>query len=129
MSAEIPASITSFVEKHIDSVELLHVLALLHDHPEQDWTLDSISAELRSSVSSVEKRVKALVDRRVLAADAWSGTVLHYRAFNAERGKAISEFLAYFKHSPYRVIELIFSNRTLGIQSIANAFRFRKEDS
>lgn len=128
MAPDIPQSIGSFVEKHIDSVELLHVLALLHDHPEREWTLDAIASELRSSESSVEKRAKALIDRRVLAPGARQGSVLRYRPYDEPKGAVISEFLVFFKHSPYRLIELIFSNRTLGVQSIADAFRFRKED-
>ncbi len=123
-----PEGVRQFYERHIDSVELLLVLILLHDEPTRLWTIERITDELRSSETSVEKRIQALVGRRVLHEDAVRGGEIFYRPYNAEMGAAIDEALLYYRDHSNRIIELIFSKPTNAIRSIADAFRFRKDD-
>ena len=128
MASDIPDPILRFFEAKIDSIELVHVLMLLFDRPEERWTIEKISGELRSSESSVAKRVETLVGRGVISRASVEGETVKYVPFDAEMGRTVQEALAYYKTRPYRMVELVFSNRTNTIRSIADAFRFRKED-
>jgi len=64
--AALPASVVTFVHGCIDSVEQLAVLALLSDQPEKEWTTTTLSQELRSTETSVEKRLSSLARAKVL---------------------------------------------------------------
>ncbi|MBS1962377.1 MAG: hypothetical protein JST04_09190 [Bdellovibrionales bacterium] len=128
MALDPSADVLRFIETHIDSVELLHVLMFLVDRKGESWPTAAISRELRSSESSVNMRVRTLVERKLLAADALKDGKVEYRAGANAPESVVIEALAYYKLAPYRVVEMIFSKRTNAIQSIADAFRFRKED-
>ena len=128
MSAPLSEDLRAFFEEKIDSVELLHVLILLQDRSGEVWTLRKISDELRSSESSVEKRVFALRDRGVLSRDALAGAEVRFLPPDPEMGRRIADAVTYYRAYPYRVVDLIFSKRTDSIRSIADAFRFRKEE-
>jgi hypothetical protein len=119
--------VRSFLEGRIDSVEQLHVLILLHDSKGRAWTAAAISEELRSSESSVTKRVQNLIDRKILAPAAVSENKIQYRAFDEETETQVSETIAFYRDKPYRVIDIIFSKPRDPIQTLADAFRFKKE--
>lgn len=119
--------IKQFVEGRIDSVEQLHVLILLRGDAKQSWTIPSISEELRSTPSSVEMRLRKLVDKKVLAENAFEGEKILYRPFSEETDQCVGELIDYFREKPYRVMDIIFSQPRDAIHTLANAFRFRKE--
>lgn len=124
---QIPENIRQFIFACIDSVEQLEVLAMLHDQPEKDWTYLALSQELRSTENSVEKRVRDLVDRRVIqpiAADSF-----RFNPRSDEIRQVVHDLVGVYRLRPYRVMELIFSKPVNAMQSFADAFRFKKEDS
>lgn len=128
MALDPSAEVLQFIENHIDSVELLHVLMYLVDRKGESWPFAAISRELRSSESSVNTRVRTLIERKLLAADALKDGKVEYRPGANAPEAIVIEVLAFYKLAPYRVVEMIFSKRTNAIQSIADAFRFRKEE-
>ena len=129
MSAEqiISARVTEFVSHSIDSVEELRVLLLLHERSEREWTLTEINNELRSTAASIEKRVRDLIGKRVLAPDSLHGDKIHFVPFSVEVEELVMVLAGHFRVRPYKVIDLIFSKPSSAIQSFADAFRFKKE--
>lgn len=124
---QIPENIRQFIFACIDSVEQIEVLALLHDNPGKDWSNLALSQELRSTESSVEKRLRDLSDRRVI--QPITGTSFRYAPFSEEARHVVTELMGIYRLRPYRVMELIFSKPVNAMQSFADAFRFKKEDS
>lgn len=124
---QIPENLRQFIFAAIDSVEQLEVLALLHDHPEKEWTNLSLSQELRSTEGSVEKRLRDLVDRRVI--NPITENSFRYDPRSDEVRQTVSDLVAVYRLRPYRVMDLIFSRPVNAMQSFADAFRFKKEDS
>jgi hypothetical protein len=124
---QIPENIRRFIFACIDSVEQLEVLAMLHDQPDKDWTYLALSQELRSTESSVEKRVRDLVDRRVIHPIA-SGS-FRFNPRSEEVRQVVHDLVGVYRLRPYRVMELIFSKPVNAMQSFADAFKFKKEDS
>jgi hypothetical protein len=120
--------IREFFFRKFDSVELLDVLALLHENPEQLWTIKEISAHLRSSDSSVAKRVAALIERLVIAAASFREGGVRYAPLDSRTDELVGRAISFYRLRPYQVVEIIFSRRDEAIRSIADAFRFRKED-
>lgn len=126
---DLPEDVQRFYEHYIDSVELLHVLILLHGQKDRRWSIAGISEELRSSESSVSKRLQALVQRKLVHADSvGGGGSAQYRPHDPDTDALVDRSLGFYKAHSYRIIDLIFSKPTNAIQSIADAFRFRKDD-
>jgi hypothetical protein len=124
---QIPEDIRQFIFACIDSVEQIEVLALLHDHPEKEWSNLSMSQELRSTEGSVEKRLLGLSERRVIL--PISTPTFHYEPQSEEIRQTVTELMGIYRLRPYRVMELIFTKPVNAMQSFADAFRFKKEDS
>ncbi len=126
----IPERAQKFLIDCIDSLEQLHVLRLLHEARGDAWTIESISQDLRSTPSSVEKRIQDLQARRVLSKEAVAADgAIRYLPYNSEISLAVDETLLFFRHHQYTVIDFIFSKPIAAVQSFANAFRLKKEDS
>jgi hypothetical protein len=119
--------VRSFLDGRIDSVEQLHVLILLHDSKGRAWTIAAISEELRSSESSVTKRLQTLIDRKILAPESVSGPKIEYHPYDVATDADITETAIFYREKPYRVIDIIFSKPRDPIQTLADAFRFKKD--
>lgn len=127
MSANrIPESVERLILESIDSVELLRVLMLLFDQPERAWTVAEINRELRSSESSIAKRLSDLYSRRLLKRPE---TESHcYVPYSEETAQAVRALAECHRLMPYRVIELIYSRPTDALRAFAAAFKIKKED-
>lgn len=124
---QIPENIRQFIFACIDSVEQIEVLALLHDQTGKDWSYLSLSQELRSTEGSVEKRLRDLADRRVV--QPITTPTFRYEPRSDEIRQVVNELVGIYRLRPYRVMDLIFSKPVNAMQSFADAFRFKKEDS
>ena len=125
-SEQAPREVRNFLFRYVDSVELVRVLLLLHDSPERKWSVDQISAELRSSPVAIRKRLDDLYERKVLRKGPDSET--HgYEPQNLEIRRSVSELSKYEKRYPYRVIDLIYARGEDAVREFANAFTFKKD--
>jgi hypothetical protein len=114
----------TFIKNNITSVEQIEVLLILHANPERVWTIDEISAILRSSSNSIRSRLLALEERDLAAPAAEAG----YRYTASGRLNEMVEMLAEeYAQRRFSVIELIFS-RPDAARSFADAFRLREDD-
>ena len=121
---EFSPAFRTFINKNISSVEQIEVLLILHANPERVWTIDEISAILRSSPNSIRSRLQMLEERGLSATVRDEG----YRYAPSERLHAMVEMLANeYALRRFSVIELIFS-RPDAARSFADAFRLRSED-
>lgn len=119
--------LVQFLRTCIDSVEQLEVLSLLYDQPDRAWDARSLSLQIRSSESSVAKRLTSLVANRVLL-PADGGMPL-YRPASPEMHKLIAEVIAFYRLRPHRVMEILYSKPESAMQSFADAFRFGKKEN
>jgi hypothetical protein len=98
------------------------VLLILHANPERVWTVQEISAILRSSPYAIESRMPGLIAAK-LAIAVEGG----YRYAASGRPHAFVEQLQdEYSARRFSVIELIFS-RPDPLRSFADAFRIRDE--
>ena len=124
----IPESTQKFIRGSIDSVEQLHVLALLYERRDRDWTLESISRELRSASNSIGMRVRMLIAAKVLAPESLMGERVRYLPVDEQVDESVRELIEVSHVHQYRIIDLIFSKPNPAIQSFADAFRFKKDE-
>lgn len=121
---EFSPAFRTFINKNISSVEQIEVLLILHANPERAWTIDEISAILRSSPNSIRSRLVTL-ERHGLSAAAQSD---EYQYAASGRLHEMVEVLAEeYGQRRFSVIELVFS-RPDAARSFADAFRLREDD-
>lgn len=121
---EFSDALTTFVNKYITSVEQIEVLLLLLANPQRVWSVEEISAILRSSVPSIQTRLTSLVKARLAVGAAEVG----YRYAATGRLHALVEELSdQYGARRFSVIELVFS-RPDPARSFADAFRLRDEE-
>jgi hypothetical protein len=121
---EFSSEFQTFINKHINSVEQIEVLLILHANPGRVWTVDEISAIMRSSPQSIRSRLEGLAAHKLSAAVPDEG----YRYAAGGRLHAMVEVLAEeYGLRRFSVIELVFSKPDAA-RTFADAFRLREED-
>lgn len=99
------------------------MLLILHANPGRAWTIDEISAILRSSPYAIESRMTGLISAK-LAVAVEGG----YQYAASGRAHASVEMLqSEYSARRFSVIELVFSKGD-PLQSFADAFRIKEED-
>lgn len=121
---EFSPEFRTFINKNINSVEQIEVLLILLANPERVWTVDEISAIMRSSANSIRARLESLAARRLSALVPQQG----YRYAASGRLHNMVEVLAEeYARRRFSVIELVFS-RPDAARVFADAFRLREDD-
>lgn len=120
---EFSPSLRTFVNKYITSVEQIEVLLLLLANPGRAWSIEEISAILRSSPYAIESRIDSLIKAKLAKT-----TPQGYQYSASGRTHALVEMLQEeYGARRFSVIELVFSKPD-PLQSFADAFRLREED-
>jgi len=121
---EFSDAFRTFVNKYIASVEQIEVLLTLRSDEQRSWTVDELSALLRSNPASIASRLDALSHGKFAAGSPATG----YRYVCTGRLREMVDELdqAYRSHR-FRVIELVFSRNTAA-RTFADAFLLREED-
>jgi hypothetical protein len=117
---DIPKPVRDLILRHIDSVQQVEILALLHGHPEKAWTAAELSRTLQiGPASSAEWVERFAAAGLVRPAD---GGVRH-------AGKrAVDDLVDLYARRRTSVIEAIYSKPSTAIQSFSDAFRIRRNE-
>lgn len=129
MIEDLPENILKFLNTYIDSIEQLRILLLLHSFPDRVWTTAEITAELRSTDTSVVKRLDDLYSRKVLSRVPDSMNRHQFNPISVDLKKVIGELAVQNQLRPYRVIEAIYSQPSKALQQFADAFKLKGDDS
>jgi predicted transcriptional regulator len=125
-SAQLDAQVEAFIANCINSVEQFEILLLLRQRHELD--ADTINAHLRTSLTSVEKRLDDLARKDLVSKRDANGQIVYF--YNPpERYKAIIDQLVVL-YTTHRVaiINLIFSKPQDILKDFSEAFRLREKD-
>lgn len=118
------ATFRTFVRRYIDSVEQVEVLLILRANQARSWSVDEISAILRSSPHSIGARLSGLTALGLAGGNPNEG--YRYAATGANDA-AIEELEREYGERRFSVIEMIFTKPDPA-RSFADAFRIRAED-
>jgi len=122
---EIPAEVRDLIHQHIDAVEQLEVLLLLHRGRERDWTPLEVSEELRTNVESTATRLEDLTHRGLVADGPRTGSY-RFQPRTASLGRAVEGLAREYAVRRVSVTTMIFAKPLERIRSFADAFRFRR---
>ena len=108
MSARaISERLRNFIFEHLDSVECLEILLLLHSDPLKTWSADELASELRSNPNSAQERAQIL--RRSGLVLAGTEPVFQYRSELPELNEIVEELAYHNRIQRHKLYELIFS--------------------
>jgi hypothetical protein len=127
-ASDLPEAVRRLIAEHIDSVEQLEILLLLHQHPERSWTAESVARELRVSPLSAGDRLKDMARAAILSKVKGTEGEYRYAPENPQLGGAVSGLATAYSERRVTVINLIFSKPVDKIRTFADAFRLRKDD-
>lgn len=122
---KLPDHVRRFIFEAIDSVEQLEVLILLRAHANHAVDVAFLSRELRSSASSIERRLASLVSLELARACVSEPITYIYRETTTDRERTVDDLLEQYKLRPQAVVELIFSPMKKA-RLFANAFILSK---
>jgi hypothetical protein len=125
-AGDLPEVVRRFIVDHVDSVEQLEILLLLHQHPGRTWDAEAVARELRISALSAGDRLEDM--RRVGLLVRVEGRPGGFRYAPETPGleDAVSGLATAYAERRVTVINLIFSKPVDKIRTFADAFRLRK---
>ena len=126
MSSIIPSEVKDFILRNITSVEEMEVLFFLRDRRDSAWTAHALSAQLRSSLPSIEQRLNDLQSRGLVARGDAPGA---YRYWPKEPAleDLVAKLAQYYAERRISIIELIYTRPSDKLRSFADAFRIKEE--
>jgi hypothetical protein len=121
------ADLDQFIAAEIQSVEQLEILFLLSGNPHKWWTAKAAYDVVKSSLTSVEERLKEMVKHGLLKADAGNETTYQFAPADERIWKIVSELRDAYKERSVKVVQAIYSKPPDAVQEFARAFRVRKD--
>jgi len=129
-AGDLPEGVQRLIAEHIDSVEQLEILLLLHKDAARAWSAEAVARELRVSHISAGDRLKELMRAGILVRveGAGSGPEYRYAPESPKLEESVSGLEKAYSERRVTVINLIFSKPVDKIRTFADAFRLRKDD-
>jgi hypothetical protein len=125
----IPRHVEQFINDHINSVEQLEVLLLLHDRTSEEWTGATVARELYIDPNSAARRLADWRARGLLSDSGGAEPSYRFAPQDSELRRTVSDLARTYAERRVTVTNLIFSKPTDHISVFADAFRIRpKED-
>lgn len=114
-----------FLLTFIGSVEQLEVLLLLRSAPQRTWTASEVSSELRRARRSIGRCLDRLARQRLAVRAGADGFRYTDDESIEQRVAAVAQT---FRERPVSVVTLIYSKGVDEMQTLADAFLFKKGD-
>jgi hypothetical protein len=126
MSDEFPAELASFIDQHVKSLAELETLLLLRQNAEQSWTAAEVAKALYTSAETCARQLADLARRGFFARS--EGESYRYHPVHEDLDRLLGKLADIYQERRVTVITLIYSKPRSTAQTLADAFRVRKED-
>lgn len=121
----VPEPVLQFVSRHVESLEQLEILLLLHSAPNKIWTVSEIFQRIQSTQISVQHRLLQLQAAGLVASDA---NGFRFAPANEDLANCVAGLAENYRERRVRIIEAIYAPRKDPAQSFADAFKLRRKD-
>jgi hypothetical protein len=125
---QLPPDIGQFIDQHIQSVEQLETLLLLHAQSQRAFKPEDVSKELYTTTDSAAKRLVDL-KMRGFCMNGSEGAY-RYAPLTADLARMIAELTRLYRERRVSVISRIYSKPPQppqDIQAFSDAFRLKNE--
>jgi len=127
-ASELPGSLLQFIRSCVPTFVAAELLLFLHSHQDETWTSeDVISAISRTSIteSAAEEYLLLFKTCGLVAQD--EGGRYRYFPNSAELEENVRSLLQAYNERPVTLIRTIYTIADSKIQSLADAFKLRRE--
>ena len=131
----LPFEVRDLIARHLATMEHVDVLLLLARAPEHALSIGAIAERLRIPEGALPARAMAdLVESGLVAREKGGpgGTdevCFRYAPKTAAQRAAVEALAVAYNERPVTLVKAIYSRPTNAVQSFADAFRLRKEES
>ncbi len=124
----LPDDVVRFLNRHIDSVEQLEVLLLLHRAAESAWTAEMVAAALYTQPASAARRLAALYGDGLIEQVAGQDRAYRYVPYSSDAGEMISTLADTYRERRVAVVTAIASKPMENVRAFSDAFRLRRKE-
>jgi hypothetical protein len=127
MNDEFPAELRQFIANQVESIAQLEALLILRQDAGKAWRAEPLAQRLYITPEMTEG-ILADLARRGFAVRSESGGY-QYLGENPEQDRLVEELGAHYHTRRVAVITEIYSKPVNKVQTFADAFRLRREES
>ncbi len=127
-SKALPDDVVRFLNEHIDSVEQLEVLLLLHRAAASMWTADMVAAALCTQPASAARRLAALHEHELIERAQAEPPTYRYVPVRSDAGEMISTLADTYRERRVAVVTAIASKPMENVRAFSDAFRLRRKE-
>lgn len=126
--SDLPPEVVDFLARHIDSVEQLETLLLLHGEPARGWNASEAAQALYRRPESIGRRLAILHLQGLLAVSHDEPEpCFRYAPGETDTDAAVRALAEAYRERRTSVVTLIASRPMDNVRAFADAFRIRKE--
>ena len=115
-----------FIERAVDTVHQLEILALLRRSPDRFWRADEIAAALSVMTTAVASGLSGLHAKGVLAADGVNPVAYRYEPRSVVLHAGVESLVAAYETDPLPVIKAVLNKPPRALRTFSDAFLFRR---
>jgi hypothetical protein len=128
MKEGLTKELFTFIVLHVDSVEFLEILTLIHSQPEREWRVADVDAVIRSNTQSLQTRLVYLVELGLASQTTDDPPTFRYAPSNEQMRHIGDDLVSAYQTRRVEVTELIYTKPMKEIVNFSNAFKLRGED-
>lgn len=122
--SDLPDVVTRDVDAFIDNLDALEVVMLLYREQTRAWTADQVASRLRISARVARRELERMSTRGI----AILGDAFRFDGSDPDRAAAVARIGAIYSTRRIELINYVASQTLKRIQSIADAFRIKKDE-
>lgn len=122
--SDLPDVVTRDADLYINSLDSLEVVMLLYREMARSWTADQVATALRISVRVARRELDRMRARGI----ATAGEPTRFDGSDPERAAAVARIAAIYGTRRIDLINYVASQTLKRIQSIADAFKIKKDN-
>jgi len=124
LHSDLPDVVTRDVDLYIDNLDALEVVMLLYREQVRGWTAEQVASHLRISPRVARRELERMNARGI----ATLGDAFRFDGSDPDRAAAVARVAAVYGARRIELINYVASQTLKRIQSIADAFRIKKDD-
>ncbi len=129
MPEGVPADVRTFLAGHVDSIEQLEILLLLHQNPETEWTAEQTAGALYGNPASAARRLQRLHADGLLVQGGGDDAAYRYAPRTPALAESVERLAHTYRERRVAVTTLIASRPMDNVRAFSEAFRLgRRED-
>lgn len=128
MPEPIPVELAQLIDDHVESLMQLEALFLLRHEPQRLWEADEVAKALYISRDMCAAQLITLERHGFLVRTPPPDGRYQYQPKDPQFDKLVGELLALYQERRVAVIARIYSKPVNKVQTLADAFRLRKEE-